>query len=495
MSATGARTQDTERAGYRWRPTRITSKDARYASFIAFIAWVFSVYDFILFGTLLPEMRGDFGWSEGYAATVSTLVSVGTFFVALLVGPLIDRVGRRMAMITTTAGAAISSGLTGLTPGGFSTPWIVGARSASGLGYSEQAVNSTYHNELYAAEEGHGRRTNRGFLYSLVQGGWPVGVLFAALMSSILLPLVGWRGVFLVATFPAIVIAILGRRLKESPQHEVLVRGRKLIAECRREEAEALGREYDVDFADTGSQQQSYKSLFEPQVRKHTIFLASAFLLNWFGIQVLNVLSTTVLTDGKDISFESSLGVLIVSNAVGFVGYMSFGADRRQDRAAQRDRARLVRGGRLLPADVVRLRGLLAGGDLQLARPVLPHRPVRGAAVLHGRVLPDPLPRVGRLAGQRHGPGGRGPRRGAVQRPAELGPRRHAGRGDRRRDPGPDLWRAHVRRPQHPPGRRRCRARVTAAGAPADEPAVRPAGDRDRRCVGDRRRDRRGVRA
>jgi MFS family permease len=325
MSATGARTQDTERAGYRWRPTRITSKDARYASFIAFIAWVFSVYDFILFGTLLPEMRGDFGWSEGYAATVSTLVSVGTFFVALLVGPLIDRVGRRMAMITTTAGAAISSGLTGLTPGGIATPWIVGARSASGLGYSEQAVNSTYLNELYAAEEGHGRRANRGFLYSLVQGGWPVGVLFAALMSSILLPLVGWRGVFLVATFPAIVIAILGRRLKESPQHEVLVRGRKLIAEGRREEAEELGREYGVDFAGTGSRQQSYKSLFEPQVRKHTIFLAGAFLLNWFGIQVLNVLSTTVLTDGKGISFESSLGVLIVSNAVGFVGYMSFG--------------------------------------------------------------------------------------------------------------------------------------------------------------------------
>jgi hypothetical protein len=66
MSATGARTQDTERAGYRWRPTRITSKDARYASFIAFIAWVFSVYDFILFGTLLPEMRAT---SAGPRAT------------------------------------------------------------------------------------------------------------------------------------------------------------------------------------------------------------------------------------------------------------------------------------------------------------------------------------------------------------------------------------------------------------------------------------------
>jgi MFS transporter, putative metabolite:H+ symporter len=177
---------------------------------------VFSVYDFILFGTLLPEIRDDFGWSGGFAATVSTLVSVGTFFVALMVGPLIDRLGRRLAMITTTAGAAISSGLTGITVSAIAPVWMVVVRSASGLGYSEQAVNSTYLNELYAAEEGHGRRANRGFIYSLVRGGWPVGVLFAALMSSLLLPLIGWRGVFLVATFPAIVIAILGRRLKES---------------------------------------------------------------------------------------------------------------------------------------------------------------------------------------------------------------------------------------------------------------------------------------
>ena len=157
-----------------------------------------------------------------------------------------------------------------------------------------------------------------------MQGGWPVGVLFAALMTRLLLPEIGWRGVFLVATFPVIVIAILGRRLKESPKYEVLRHGAKLIEEGRREEAEALGRQYGVDLSGA-DRQKSYMSLFEPQVRKHTLFLAAAFLLNWFGIQVLNVLSTTVLTDGKDISFESSLGVLIVSNAVGFVGYMSFG--------------------------------------------------------------------------------------------------------------------------------------------------------------------------
>jgi MFS family permease len=323
MTATGV--PEDQQAARAWRPTRITTKDARYASWIAFIAWVFSVYDFILFGTLLPEIRDDFGWSTSYAATLSTIVSVGTFIVALMVGPLIDKIGRKRSLIVTTAGAAVSSGLTGITPGGIASPWLVGARSASGLGYSEQAVNSTYLNELYAAEEGHGSRKNRGFIYSLVQGGWPVGVLFAAAMTSILLPVIGWRGVFLVATFPAIVIAILGRRLKESPQYEVLKRGQELIAEGRKDEAEALGREHGVDFTTYGHKKVSYASLFEPQVRRHTIFLATAFLLNWFGVQVLNVLSTTILTDAKGISFENSLIILIISNAVAFVGYMSFG--------------------------------------------------------------------------------------------------------------------------------------------------------------------------
>ena len=76
------------------------------------------------------------------------------FLVALTVGPLMERLGRRVALIFTTAGAAISSGLTGLAPSAIGAPWLVASRSASGLGYSEQAVNSTYLNELYASVDG-----------------------------------------------------------------------------------------------------------------------------------------------------------------------------------------------------------------------------------------------------------------------------------------------------------------------------------------------------
>ncbi|MFZ0215259.1 MAG: hypothetical protein WAM30_04880 [Candidatus Dormiibacterota bacterium] len=56
-----------------------------YASIVSFFAWMFSVYDYILFGTLLPVIAKDFGWSTGFSTFVATWVSVGTFLIAFTV--------------------------------------------------------------------------------------------------------------------------------------------------------------------------------------------------------------------------------------------------------------------------------------------------------------------------------------------------------------------------------------------------------------------------
>src|ERR687884_924123 len=100
--------------------TSISRGELIYASVIAFLAWVVCVYDYIMFGTLLPKMAGDFGWSPATSTAIATLVSIGTLIVAILVGPLIDYLGRKKALIITTAGTAISSSLTALTPAGIS---------------------------------------------------------------------------------------------------------------------------------------------------------------------------------------------------------------------------------------------------------------------------------------------------------------------------------------------------------------------------------------
>jgi MFS family permease len=293
--------------------TNITNKTLVYSSVVCFLAWVFSVYDYTLFGALLPVISDEFGWSTSFGTFIVTLVAIGTIFVALAVGPMLDYLGRKPSLV----GAALSSGLTALAPTSFAGAYMTVVRTFSGLGYAEQAVNATYLNEMY------GNHPRRGFIYSLVQGGWPIGVLLGAALSAILLPAIGWRNTFLVATFPAIVIAVLAIKLRESPKFEAMKYVKKLEKNGRHEEAVEFGRGFDIDVHH--SEESTFKQLFEPDLRKHTIFISLAMLCNWVGIQVFAVLGTTVLTEGKGVEFSSSLIILVISNAAAYIGYLCHG--------------------------------------------------------------------------------------------------------------------------------------------------------------------------
>ncbi|MGY4650547.1 hypothetical protein [Mycobacterium sp. URHB0021] len=46
---------------------RVGVRETRRATSIAFFAWTIAVYDFILFGTLLPRISESFGWSTSHA--------------------------------------------------------------------------------------------------------------------------------------------------------------------------------------------------------------------------------------------------------------------------------------------------------------------------------------------------------------------------------------------------------------------------------------------
>ncbi len=291
----------------------VSQSQVIYASIVCFLAWMLSVYDYILFGTLLPVIAKDFGWSTEFSTFLATWVAFGTFLIAITVGPMTDYLGRRMALVLTTGGAALSSGLAALT---FSPLYLIIVRALSGFGYSEQAVNTTYLSEIYGAKR-------RGFLYSFVQGGWPIGVLFAAAVASLLLPTIGWRGVFAVATFPIVLITILATKLRESPRYEAAKEVRRLIRLGKVQEAKTFG---DVHGVDTEKAKHfSYVQLFYADERWHTLWLAISFLLNWIGIEILVVLATTVLVSGKQVSISNALLFLIASNALAYIGYLVHG--------------------------------------------------------------------------------------------------------------------------------------------------------------------------
>ncbi|MEV0390108.1 MFS transporter [Nonomuraea sp. NPDC050643] len=300
------------------RLPRFGVRETRKATVIALFAWIFAVYDYIMFGTLLPEISGHFGWGAAEASLYSTLISVGTAIVVLGVGPLVDRLGRRKGMIITVSGTALASAVSAAT---MNAAYLIGVRSIGGLGLAEQSVNATYLNEVYAVTDDEKIKKRRGLIYSLVQGGWPLGTLLAAAFIAVFLPLVGWRGCFLLATFPAIVIALLRRGLRETPQFELQQRMERLRKEGRREEAGRLAREYGV----SESEAAPFAEIFRGPALRNTLVLGFAWFVNWFGIQVFSVLGTTVLTEGKGVGFTNSLLMFIVINAVGYLGYVFHG--------------------------------------------------------------------------------------------------------------------------------------------------------------------------
>jgi MFS family permease len=308
--------------GTSWAPSEITSVDVRHASWIAFFAWVFAVYDFILFGTLLPEIGKHFGWSAADQAALATWVAVGTAIVAFAVGPVVDKLGRRAGIITTVTGAAICSFLTAFA-GGLGRTVLTIVRSFSGMGYAEQTVNATYLNEMYAAANDPELTRRKGFVYSLVQGGWPIGALVAAALTAILLPIIGWQGCFIFAAIPSLVVAFLARRLKESPQFQ----GHQRIVQLRQAGDEAgarnLARELNVDYEQ--HQAAGLGAIFRGEALRATLAVGGAFLLNWFAIQVFAVLGTTVITSVHNVTFQNSLVILILSNVVGYCGYLAHG--------------------------------------------------------------------------------------------------------------------------------------------------------------------------
>nr|WP_276514784.1 MFS transporter [Nocardia transvalensis] len=287
------------------------------------MAWTMAVYDQITFGNLLPTIQDDFGWSSSTASYVATAVSAGSVVIALAAGPLIDRLGRRPALLITTSGAAVSSGLAAAAMGPVS---LVLTRALSGFGAAEQSVNAAYLNEIYGPRR-------KGLMYAVVQAGWPVGVMLSAGLAALLEPVIGWRGVFAVATFPLLVILVLRTGLRESPHFLKVRRLRELRSAGAESEAAELARTWNMQQPGTG--RVTYLELFRGRLRGPTLFLCLAFFVKLIADSQLTVLATTVLRDVKGVSVTGALWMVVVANLVAVAGYLALG--RLGDRIGRRE--------------------------------------------------------------------------------------------------------------------------------------------------------------
>lgn len=308
----------------------VQPKDVRLATWICFFAWTFAVYDFVLFGNLLPALAQDLGWADAQSTEANTWVTAGTAIVAFAIGPIVDRIGRRKGILIAVAGAAIASLLTAMVgwvvglAAGLGFVFLVLVRSLAGLGYAEQAINAAYLSEMFAHNSDPAKAKRRGLVYSLVQAGWPIGSVLAAGSVYLLFPIGGWQLCFIIAALPAIFILFAGRWLKESPQFSHRKQIDQMLRTGHTDEAQLLGEKYGIDVSEKAT---PLVSVFRGDSLRSTVTIGGAFLLNWLGVLAFSILGTSLLTapDGKDITFNSALVVLIISNASAFAGYLFHG--------------------------------------------------------------------------------------------------------------------------------------------------------------------------
>ena len=214
-------------------------------------------------------------------------------------------------MICLTA-AAIFTGLTFFVQNFWQLVLI--RMLASGFAQAELAVSITLVNEQVPARY-------RGFLYSIVQGGWPLGVFLA---SGVYLAFIGfgWRFVFLLGVLPIIVVLIGRIFIRESERYQHVQEVKEAQEQGDDERVKRLLERYDVDVEDL--QEATVKQLFAKPgyVRRQLVLLTAVWFFYSTSFVATNFYITDFLTRAKGFTGSQAGTLLLVAGGVGFFFYI-----------------------------------------------------------------------------------------------------------------------------------------------------------------------------
>jgi len=163
-------------------------------------------FDLLILGFMLAAISADLRLTHGQAGSLVTWTLMGAVAGGFIFGSLSDHYGRIRVLTWTILVFAAFTGLCALARG----YWDLAVyRMIAGLGLGgEFGIGMALGTEAWPASK-------RARASSYVANGWQAGVLLAALLTPILLPRIGWRGMFLVGILPAVVAFIVRRTLEE----------------------------------------------------------------------------------------------------------------------------------------------------------------------------------------------------------------------------------------------------------------------------------------
>src|SRR4051812_7220270 len=185
--------------------------DQRNAFVAAWLGWAMDAFDYFLLVFVITDVAETFDTTKTKVAIATTLTLAARPLGAALFGYWADKRGRRPALLacvlfysTVGVATAFSTSLTMLLV--LRTLYGIGMGGEWGLGASlamEKIPSS-----------------KRGFYSGVLQQGYPVGYLMAAIAFFLVEPIAGWRGLFVCAAIPALLALFIRMRVEESEAWE-----------------------------------------------------------------------------------------------------------------------------------------------------------------------------------------------------------------------------------------------------------------------------------
>ncbi|PZF56173.1 hypothetical protein DEI92_15350 [Curtobacterium sp. MCBD17_034] len=283
-----------------------------YLVVVALLGWALASYDTNLLTLTLSDIAKDLGISSSQLGVMGFFIYGAEFVLALFVGWIMDSRGRKFAWVVCLVAAGVFTGLTFFVQD--FTQLVIVRALASGFANAELAVSVTLVNEQVPSQR-------RGFLYSIVQSGYTVGVFMASGMYLIVGQF-GWRAVFLFGIIPLILVAIARTRIRESDRFLHLKALRVAVKTNDSPTITRLQAERHVDLADL--EKGSFKQLFAVPgvVRSRIIRLSITWLLYAMAYVASNNYISYWMTNVKGWTSDQVAVLLLVAGAVGVAFYL-----------------------------------------------------------------------------------------------------------------------------------------------------------------------------
>ncbi len=306
----------------------------RWVAGLCWTAVALDGFDLVVLGAVTPALLEYEAWglTAPQIGAITSYGLIGMMIGALGIGTLADVIGRRACIIASVVSFSVFTALLAFAP----SPEVFGVlRFLAGLGLGGLIPTAA----TLVSEYAQARRPSSSITFMMT--GYHVGGVLTALLAIPILPLVGWRAMFVVSALPALILVPL--MLKNLPESTSF-----LVARGRRNEAEDLAERHGSSLqpeevrevraeerTSEGTGLGAVKTLFSGGYVLGTLAFSVASFMGLLLVYGLNQWLPTIMRDAG-YALGAALAFLLVLNLGAVAGLLLAGpvADRYGSKTA-----------------------------------------------------------------------------------------------------------------------------------------------------------------